>query len=39
MIQDVAKIMEKVKEMFANNLEELQNRDEQYTRRNKQQNN
>ena len=34
MIQDLRKIMERMQEMFTKDLEELKNRDEQYTRRN-----
>ena len=34
MIQDLRKRKEKMKEMFTKDLEELKNRDEQYTRRN-----
>ena len=33
MIQDLRKIMERMQEMFTKDLEELKNRDEQYTRR------
>ena len=33
MIQDLRKSKEKMKEMFTKYLEELKNRDEQYTRR------
>ena len=34
MIQDLRKIMERMQEMFTKDLEEIKNRDEQYTRRN-----
>ena len=34
MIQDLRKIMDRMQEMFTKDLEELKNRDEQYTRRN-----
>ena len=39
MIRDPGKRMEKMQEMFTKDLEELRNRDQQYTRRNQQQGN
>ena len=39
MTQDLGKTKEKIQEMFTKDLQELKNRDEQYPRRNPQENN